>query len=323
MMRYIHISGIDQPVSVLGLGTATRVFAPESYSQAAELIDAFLAAGGNCIDAAHIYGFGASEKTLGRWLRERGTRGQVVLITKGGHPFVDPQNLFGQPWEPRVTPEAIHADLAESLERLEIDTIDLYLLHRDDENVPVGPLVQALNAEQADGRIRAFGASNWSVARIEAANTYAKEHGLNGFVISSPQYSLARPARMYFPGTISASAADLAWHAREQFPMLAFSALSAGFVRRFAHPATFGDDPIAQTYETEANVERMRRAQELAERKGTTLAQIALAYVLHTPFPTVALIGPATRAHLDELLGSVQVTLDDAEMAYLEQRSKL
>jgi hypothetical protein len=59
--------------------------------------------------------------TVGRWLRERGTRGQVVLIDKGCHPVVDPQNLFGRPWEPRVTPEAIHADLAESLEPEQIE----------------------------------------------------------------------------------------------------------------------------------------------------------------------------------------------------------
>ena len=121
MMRYLHLSGIDQPISILGLGTATRVFSSETYNQAAGLLDAFLAAGGNCIDTAHIYGFGASEKILGRWLRERGTRGQVILVGKGCHPVVDPQNLFSKPWEPRVTPEAIHADLVESLDRLQTD----------------------------------------------------------------------------------------------------------------------------------------------------------------------------------------------------------
>jgi aryl-alcohol dehydrogenase-like predicted oxidoreductase len=321
-MRYLELQGISQPVSILGFGTATRVFTPDTYDLAAGLLDAFLAAGGNCIDAAHIYGFGASEKTLGRWMRERGTRTQVVVISKCSHPVVDPQNLFGKPWEPRVTPEAIHADLVESLERLQTDTIDLYLLHRDDENVPVGPLVQALNAEQAQGRIRAFGASNWSIARIVAANAYAVENGLSGFVISSSQFSLARPASMFFPGTVPASDDDLAWHARQQFPLLAWSALSAGFVRRAAHPEGQDDDPIAQTYETDANSERMRRAQELAARKGFTLTQVALGYVLHQAFPIIALIGPTTVVHLQELLGSVQVMFDEAEIAYLEQRSK-
>jgi 1-deoxyxylulose-5-phosphate synthase len=320
-MRYINISGIDQPVSVIGLGAGTRIFTPDSYERAADLLDAFLAAGGNCIDSAHIYGFGASEKVLGRWMRERGARGRVVLVGKGTHPVVDPQDIFAKPWEPRVTPEAIRADLSVSLERLQTDAIDLYLLHRDDEKMPVGPLVQALNAEQARGRIRAFGVSNWSPARVAAANAYAAEHGLNGFVISSLQFSLARPARMFFPGSVPASDADLAWHVKEHFPLLAWSTLSAGFVGRATRPEAHDDDPIARTYESSANTERLRRAQELAARKKATLPQIALAYVLHQSFPTIGLVGPTTTAHLDELLGSLQVTLDDSDMAYLEQRS--
>lgn len=319
-MRYLNFPWIDRPVSVLGMGTATRVFAPDTYRQAAELLDAFLAAGGNCIDAAHIYGFGASEKVLGRWLRERGVRSQVLLIDKGCHPIVDPQNLFGTPWQPRVTPEAIHADLAESLERLQTDTIELYLLHRDDENVPVGPLVQALNAEQASGRIRAFGASNWRSSRVDAANAFAGEHGLNGFVISSPQFSLARPESMFFPGTISASDGDLAWHTQQQFPMLAWSTLSAGFVNQAVYSQVHNDDPIVRTFETESNFECIQRARELAARKGITPVQVALAYVLHQSFPVIALIGPTTIEHLHELLDSVQVALDDSDITYLEGR---
>jgi 1-deoxyxylulose-5-phosphate synthase len=321
-MRYLQISGVPQPVSVLGMGTATRIFAPETYHRASEVLDAFIAAGGNCIDAAHIYGFGASESILGRWLRERSTRSQVVLIGKGCHPVVDSRDLFGKPWVPRVTPEAIHADLTESLERLQTDMIDLYLLHRDDKNVPVGPLVEALNAEREHGRIRSFGASNWSTARIEDANRYAQEHGLMGFALSSLQFSLARPSRMFFPGTVSASDADLAWHSRKQFPLLAWSALSAGYVRHAAHPEGRLDDPIGQTYETAANSERMRRAGELATRRGATLVKVALAYVLKRDFPAAAAIGPATVEHLDELLSSLDVILDDSEIAYLEQRSQ-
>ena len=185
--------------------------------------------------------------------------------------------------------------------------------------MPVGPLIQALNSEQANGRIRAFGASNWRSERVAAANAYALQNGLNGFVISSLQFSLASPVRMFFPGTVSALEADLAWHAREQFPMLAWSALSAGFVRRAAHPEAGDSDPVAETYETDANFARVRRAQELAARKGATFAQVALAYVLHRSFPIIALIGPTISEHLLELLGSVQVTLDDSEVAYLER----
>lgn len=123
-MRHIKIAPLEKPVSVIGLGTATRAFTPDMFDRAAELLDRFIDAGGNCIDTAHIYGFGNREKTLGRWLKESGRRSEIVLITKGCHPSVDPHNLFGKPWEPRVTPEAIRADLSESLERLQTGYVD-------------------------------------------------------------------------------------------------------------------------------------------------------------------------------------------------------
>jgi len=115
--------------------------------------------GGNCIDTAHIYGFGESERALGRWLELSGRRDEIVLVTKGCHPGVDEAGQFGPP---RVTAESIHADLGESLERLGTDHVDLYLLHRDDETVRPGPLLEALSEEKESGRIAAFGASNWT-----------------------------------------------------------------------------------------------------------------------------------------------------------------
>jgi aryl-alcohol dehydrogenase-like predicted oxidoreductase len=319
MMRYIQIDPLDKPVSAIGLGTATGAFTPGTYSQAAELLARFLAAGGNCIDTAHIYGFGDSEKTLGRWFRESGRRGEVVLITKGCHPAVDPQDIFGHPWEPRVTPEAIRQDLGESLERLQTEYIDLYLLHRDDEAVPVGPLVAALNEEQQHGRIRAFGVSNWHVERIAAANRYATEHGLNGVVVSSPNLSLARPKQMLFPGTLFADEATRQWHRATQLPLLAWSSLAAGFLSGRYTPDHPGDESITEVYSLEENFERLRRAQTLAGRKNATLAQIALAYVLWQPFPVVALAGPTTVSHLEGALEALEVELSLEELKFLER----
>lgn len=180
-MRFIDVSGLDKPVSAIGLGTSTAAFSPENSDNVADLLEAFLDAGGNCIDTANIYGFGNSETMLGRWFAESGSRDEVILITKGCHPVVDPDDVFGKPWLPRVTPEATHSDLSESLDRLHTDHAELYLLHRDDESQAVGPLMEALNEEQSRGRILTFGASNWNVNRIDEANRYATEHGLNGF----------------------------------------------------------------------------------------------------------------------------------------------
>ncbi len=316
-MRYINLGGLNHAVSIIGLGTGTRIFTPETYRPVADLLEAFLAAGGNCIDTAHIYGFGNSEKTLGRWFKESGRRAEVVLITKGCHPAVDPQNLFGKPWEPRLTSEAIRADLSESLERLQTNYIDLYLLHRDDEAMPVGPLIEALNQEQVRGRIHAFGASNWRVERIAEANAYAAQHGLNRFIVSSPSLSLARPLKMYYPGTLFADEATRAWHHAHQLPLLAWSALASGFMSgQFA-----SDSFTAEVYASEENSERLRRAQELAARKNVTALHIALAYVLQQAFPVVALIGPTSVSHLHSALEAVNIELTPAEMQWLDLAS--
>ncbi len=270
------------------------------------------------MDTARVYGLGKSERTLGRWIEQSGRRSDIVLVTKGCHPDFDPDDVFGAPWEPRLSPESLRADLSESLDRLRTDYIDLYLLHRDDERVPVGSIVKALNEEQERGRISAFGASNWRVERIAEANEYAKSQGLDGFVVSSPSLSLPRPVRMYYPGTLHAGNATREWHRVSQFPMLAWATLAAGFMSGKYGPGDEGDDLVREMYYSEENFERLRRAQEIGVKRGATPLQIGLSFVLHQPFPTIALVGPSTVAHLSEALGALNVELTSEEMSYLD-----
>jgi aryl-alcohol dehydrogenase-like predicted oxidoreductase len=212
----------------------------------------------------------------------------------------------------------MRADLSESLERLQTDYIDLYLLHRDDESVPVGPLIEALNQEQAQGRIRAFGVSNWRVERIAEANQYATQHELNGFVISSPSLSLAEPRKMLFPGTLFADEKTRQWHRIHQFPLLAWSSLATGFMSGKFNPDDPSNENMTQVYYSEENFERLRRTQEVATRKNVSVAQIGLAYVLGQPFPVIALVGPTTLIHLDDTLDTLNVELSPEEMDFLE-----
>src|SRR5690606_6316038 len=117
-------------------------------------------------------------------------RDKVVIVGKGAHLNRDRR---------RVTPWDITSDLYDSLARFQTDCIDLYLLHRDDPDFPVGPIVEVLNEHLRAGRIGAFGASNWTVERIQAANAYAAEHGLEPFVASSPNLSLADQIKEPWP----------------------------------------------------------------------------------------------------------------------------
>lgn len=312
-MRYLDINGEPRQVSVIGLGTTSTIFGPGGDDRVDALIDAFMEAGGNCLDTAHVYGLGESEKALGRWLERSGRREDVFLVTKGCHPYVD-DGGFGPP---RVSPEAIEADLSESLERLGTDHVDLYLLHRDDESVEPGPLIEALNAEKEAGRIGGFGASNWRTDRIDAANGYAAEHDLAGFTVNSPGLSLARPTEMFYPGTLFADDATRRWHSDRQFPMLAWSTLAAGFAGGTSTDAPSVDE-VARFYFSVDNFERRRRAEEIGQGKGVSGLQVALAFVLAQPYPVVALVGPSKVANLQAAFGALDVQLSPEETAYLD-----
>ena len=205
------------------------------------------------------------------------------------------------------------------MERLQTDFIDLYLLHRDDETAPVGPIIDALNAEQKRGRIRAFGASNWHTARIVEANAYAAQNNLNGFVLSSSQFGIVQPVKPLYPMTIAVSPAERAWHAANQFPLLAYSPLGAGYIARVSRNKNTRDNAEAHAYVSEQNKKRVQRVVQLAKRKRASAAQIALAYALYQNFPISAVVGSTDVAHLRELVAALDIALDASELAFLEQ----
>ena len=163
-----------------------------NLAHASVIFDDFYEKGGNTFDTAYIYGDGWSERFLGQWVVNRGLRKEVVLISKGAH-------------TPHCTPEGITRQLHKSLERLKTDHLDIYIMHRDNPEVPVGEFVDILNEHHRAGRIRVFGGSNWSIRRIEEANTYAEVNGLRGLSLLSNNFSLARMVNPVWDGCIAAS----------------------------------------------------------------------------------------------------------------------
>jgi aryl-alcohol dehydrogenase-like predicted oxidoreductase len=308
-MIYGCIPGVGARVSRLGLG-ASR-FSPERMELVRAMLDPFVAAGGTMIDTARVYGNGACERAVGMWLRERGRRDDVIIIGKGVS--------YGADGADRVFPAAITEELTESLGRLGVDTIDLYLLHRDDPSVPVGPIVECLNEHLAAGRVRAFGGSNWTHPRIDEANAYAGAHGLRGFVASSPQLALAVAQEPVARGVVQVAAdtAALAWYRDRRFPLIAWSSQARGFFSGRFSPDMRSDPDMVRHYYDEGNWERLHRAREVAARHGCTPTQVALSWVLHQPLDVFALIGPHTVRHLADCLGALDVRLTPEEVAWL------
>jgi aryl-alcohol dehydrogenase-like predicted oxidoreductase len=307
-METLRIPQLGRSVSRLGIGS--MIFSPERKDLVFSLLDRFRQRGGNLIDSAEVYGGGKSEAAIGMYMAERNCRQDWIILDKG---CADVS---------LVTPDNIRKAIAGNLSRLGTDYIDLWAAHRDNPAVPVADLVETLNDEVAKGRIRAFGGSNWTPARIREANEYAARKGLMGMAVSSPHVCLATAKEPFWQDCTQASDADIAWHAKSGVPLFAWSSQARGFFLDASGP----DDPSADLrrvyHGIPENFEKLARARKLAAAKGLKAIQIALAWVLKLPAPTVALVGPATIAEVDSCVAASELKLTKAEMDWLALRDE-
>lgn len=319
-MQYGTLPGVDKPISRLVQGTV--MVTSKDLEGSFRLLDEVYASGCRTFDTAHGYGNGDVERTFGRWLQERGWRDEIVILGKGAHHNQDRQ---------RVTPFDITADLHDSLARMKVDFIDLYVLHRDNPAVPVGPIVETLNEHHRAGKIGAFGGSNWTVERIQEANEYAAAHDLIPFVASSPNFSLAEQVKEPWANCISIGGpkgeAAREWYAREGMALFTWSSLAGGFFSgRFRRDNLdqFGgglDKLCVESYCYEDNFKRLDRAEELAKEKGLTLPQIATAYVMSQPLNIFALVGCRTGDEFRANMEALALKLTPEEIAWLELKT--
>jgi aryl-alcohol dehydrogenase-like predicted oxidoreductase len=320
MMQYGKIDGIEKPVSRLAQGTMMLDSGRMEWSF--ELLDAVFAMGCNTFDSAHVYGGGSCERVLGEWVRSRGVREKVVILTKCCHPNEDRK---------RVTPFDMASDLHDSLARLGLDYVDLLLLHRDDPAVEVGPIVDAFNEHHRAGRIGAFGGSNWTHERVAEANAYAKANGLRPFGLSSPQFSLAEMVEspwgddcVSLGGPSGAEAR--AWYAESQLPVFSWSSLARGFFsgkigRENLSALEGANDSSLHAYCHETNFQRLDRVEILAREKDVSVPQIAMAYVANQPLNLFALVGCYSGEEFGQCLEAHALELTQEEVAWLDLRA--
>lgn len=320
-MKYSEMKYIEKPVSRIFFGTCIPLMT--KGGDACDLLDHAFKLGITAFDTARCYG--KAENSLGAWLKKRNNRDKVVIQTKGG--------INGFLWRSRIKESCIRYDLKKSLAALGTDYADIYLLHRDNVKVPVGDIVELLNSFVAEGRVRAFGGSNWSYKRIEQANEYAYAHGLQPFTVSSPNYGLAVMHKDPWGGGLVSvtgenKTAEREWYAGNQMPLTAWSCVGNGlfsgrFVSSDMRGAKRGMNLLAKKGFLYAdNLERLRRAEILAERKGVTPLQIAVSYIKAGDMNVYPIIGTGSKAHLSENVAALSITLTAAEAAWLDLRGE-
>jgi predicted dehydrogenase/aryl-alcohol dehydrogenase-like predicted oxidoreductase len=299
-----HIAGVEKETSMLALGM--MLFS--TFPAASIALDEFYEAGGNLIDSAFQYGGGTQDRLIGEWVRSRGVRDDVVIIEKGAH-------------SPLCYPDVIAKQLTTSLERMQTDYVDVYFMHRDNLDIPVGEFVDAMDEEVRAGRIRGpIGGSNWTRERMNQAIEYAERTGKTRPSVLSNNFSLAEMVNPVWPGCIASSDADWkSWLREKKVINFAWSSQARGFFTDRSAPGNMSDPELARAWYSDLNFERKARAEELGRRLGKDPIQIALAYVLHQPWPVIPLIGPATLSELRHSLNAASISLTPAEVQWLER----
>lgn len=329
-MEYGHIRYVDKPISRIVFGTATaKLFAAfrsvygnspdfaERRQAAFDLLDMAYAHGINCFDCADHYG----EEPLGEWLEERGLHDKCVILGKCAH-----HNAFRK----RVTDFDILYDAHNALVKLRTKKIDIYLLHRDDPSVSVKPIVDVMNRLHDEGKVGAFGVSNWTLERMIEANEYAEKCGLIPFTVNSPNFGLADQVNDPWGGgcvTISgpANRGVRKWHADNAMPVFAYSPLARGFFSgklksdRPEDAASLLDEAGVKGYCASANFLRLKRCEELAKEKGVSVPLIAMAYIFSQPgLDTYALTGSTNPENIRMNIEALSLKLTENECRWLD-----
>jgi aryl-alcohol dehydrogenase-like predicted oxidoreductase len=308
-MLYAEVAGLPRPLSRLIFGTGSLRDLPE----APDLLDRILACGCTTFDTARIYG--GVERCLGAWIRTRGLADAVTIITKGGHPSN----------RSRLRRSDLAADLDASHEALGLDVLDLVLLHRDDPDIPAAEIVDMLEELRGTHAVRAWGASNWTAARLAEAQCHAARTGSDGFRVSSPQFSLTPWTRAPWTGCVSLSGPyrhqDRDWYRTNRVPVLAWSALAAGFLAN-DQPAAPGREKRTRgwqdaIYASHDNDERLARARDLAGRLGVATVRVALAYLFCQPFDVCAITSTRHAAHFRQGAEALQIQLSAEQLRWL------
>nr|WP_240929276.1 aldo/keto reductase [Streptomyces coryli] len=307
-------------VSTLALGTMT--FGAETDEKGAHAqLDRFVEAGGTFVDTADVYSAGVSEEIVGRWLAERpaDVTGRITLATKGRFPMGEAPNDVG------LSRVHLARALDASLRRLGVEAIDLYQVHAWDPLTPIEETLRFLDDAVRQGKIHYIGLSNFTGWQTQKAVDIADFRGLSRPVTHQPQYNLL--------------AREIEWEVvpaceSEGLGLLPWSPLGGGWLtgkyQRETRPTgatRLGENPQrgVEAYDRRRGLERtwavVDEVRAVAEERGASMAQIALAWLVDRPAVTSVILGARTMEQLDDNLGAAGLHLSEAERSRLDEAS--
>ena len=281
-----------------------------SQLHASTMFDHFYRNGGNIFDTAYIYNFGKSDKYLGEWIKTNDLSKDVMVLGKGAH-------------TPDCEPKFIKPQLEESLDRLMLDRMDIYCLHRDNADIPSGEFIDALNEVRDEGLISYLGASNWTLERFSEANEFAQNNDKVGFKVLSNNFSLANMNEPVWPGCVHCHEEFLDYLIENDIFLFPWSSQARGFflekdlfpkAEHFANPTL---EEEKRVWHSKANLLRRDKCFELAEELGCLPIELALAYVLNKHPNIFPLVGPRSIYESESCMQASKINLSEDQLDWL------
>ncbi len=317
-MEYRKLGRTGLEVSELALGTMQFGWTADEAA-AFRVMDAFVEAGGNLIDTADIYSRwaegnpgGISEEIIGRWMKARGNRQDVVVATKVRGRMWDGANGEG------LSRAHIMRAVDGSLRRLQTDFIDLYQTHSFDELTPIEETMQALDDLVRAGKVRYVGCSNYPAWRLAEALWASDKNGLVRYVSLQPHYNIVHRQEFEreMAGLVKAYGIGV----------INYSPLGGGFLtgkyrREEALPDSARADGVQKRYFNEGNFDLLDKMAEIGQVYGKGILQVALAWLLTNPLVTAPIIGANSVEQLQGSLDAVGFRLAENEMNVLNDLS--
>ena len=295
--------GVNKLGSRLALGCDNQTSALHAFT----MFDHFYGSGGRIFDTAYIYNNGKGDKYLGDWIKSRKVEDEIIVLGKGAH-------------TPECSPEFIRPQIIESLERLQINKIDIFCLHRDNPDIPVAEFMDALNEARSEGLIGSLGASNWELDRFSEARNYSASNNKAAFSVLSNNFSLADMIDPVWPGCVGTNDSYLNYLTDNKIMLFPWSSQARGFFikkkeitsnEHFSNPSL---EEEIRVWHDEKNLKRREKCFEIAESRNVQPIQVALAYVIQKSPLIFPLIGPRTVMETDSSIAATQLNLSKEEM---------
>ena len=318
-MKYINLKNTRDKISAVALGTdvyGTELDAKTSLS----LLDEYFDLGGNIIDTASVYGGEdehISEKLIGKWITEKKNRDKLFISTKGAHPRTSSMHI------PRLSKDEINKDIEMSLKNLKTDYVDIYWLHRDDETVPIEPILHTLSDLVKSGKTRHIGLSNWSHKRIDEINKYAKEQGFPLIISSQIQFSLAKlVSKDYDPTLVIMDDSEYDYFKNHDMSVFAYASQAKGF---FSKLNAGGVENLSKKaydrYYSDHNLKVFERIKKISENKGISIGETVIAGLVNNPhFQTIPIVGCKNITQLRESLRGADINISLEEYQFITKK---